>query len=133
MKARHAAGKEDMKGAIDKLAQRLHSESKMTDAEERGGADAYYGRKYNNPHTTGSQEHKDYHKGYHGTEHGQKDYGTPKGKPIHKISEDVPVNSVSGGKVAGIGVGTQGEPGVNLKKKKTVIPFKMFKRNKPVV
>lgn len=31
------------------------------------------------------------------------------------ISEEVPVNSVSGGKIAGMGVGAQGEPGVGPK------------------
>ena len=91
MKARHAAGKEDMSGAIDRLAQRLNKESTMTPAEERGGADKHYGRKYNNPHPTGSQEHQEYHKGYHGTD-SEKDYGVSKGKPQHKFES---VNEVS--------------------------------------
>jgi hypothetical protein len=34
-----------------------------------------------------------------------------------KVQEDVPVNNVSGGKIAGVGVGPQGEPGVKKKKK----------------
>jgi hypothetical protein len=91
MKARHAAGKEDMSGAIDRLAQRLNKESTMTPAEERGGADKHYGRKYNNPHPAGSQEHQEYHKGYHGTD-SEKDYGVSKGKPQHKFES---VNEVS--------------------------------------
>jgi len=41
------------------------------------------------------------------------------------------VNNVGGGQVAGLGTGNQGEPGVNLKKKKAVIPFKIFTRKKP--
>jgi chloramphenicol 3-O-phosphotransferase len=91
MKARHAAGREDMSGAIDRLAQRLNKESTMTPAEERGGADKHYGRKYNNPHPAGSQEHQEYHKGYHGTD-SEKDYGVSKGKPQHKFES---VNEVS--------------------------------------
>ena len=56
-------------------------------AHERGGADAWYGRKYNNPHEIGSIEHKAYHQGYHGGEKDGKDYGTPKGKPVHSFRE----------------------------------------------
>jgi hypothetical protein len=33
------------------------------------------------------------------------------------VAEEVPVNNVSGGKIAGAGVGPQGEPGVKKKKK----------------
>jgi hypothetical protein len=44
------------------------------------------------------------------------------------MNEDVPVNNVGGGNIAGLGVGDQGEPGVKKKKKKEVIPFKMFTR-----
>ncbi len=40
-----------------------------------------------------------------------------------------PINNVGDGNIAGLGVGSQGEPGVNKKKKKTVIPFKTFTRN----
>jgi hypothetical protein len=42
------------------------------------------------------------------------------------MQEDAPVNAVGGGQIAGVGVGAQGEPGVNLKKKKKVVPFKSF-------
>lgn len=35
-----------------------------------------------------------------------------------KIEEDVPANCASGGAVAGIGVGKDGEPGVDKKKRK---------------
>jgi hypothetical protein len=47
------------------------------------------------------------------------------------IQEDAPVNAVSGGQIAGVGIGTQGEPGVNPKKKKSVVPFKTFMRKTP--
>ena len=43
------------------------------------------------------------------------------------MHEEVPVNNVGGGQVAGLGVGDQGEPGVK-KKKRQIIPFRMFKR-----
>jgi hypothetical protein len=42
-----------------------------------------------------------------------------------------PVNNVGDGNIAGLGVGPQGEPGVYKKKKKEVVPFKMFTRKKP--
>jgi hypothetical protein len=42
-----------------------------------------------------------------------------------------PTNSVGGGAIAGVGVGPQGEPGVNMKKRKKVMPFNMFVRKKP--
>lgn len=42
-----------------------------------------------------------------------------------------PVNNVGDGNIAGLGVGSQGEPGVNKKKKKQVLPFKTFTRNPP--
>jgi hypothetical protein len=35
----------------------------------------------------------------------------------HVTKEDAPVNNVGGGQVAGLGVGAQGEPGVQKKKK----------------
>jgi len=46
------------------------------------------------------------------------------------MKEDAPVNSVGSGAVAGIGVGAQGEPGVNLKKKKNIASFISFIRRK---
>jgi hypothetical protein len=46
------------------------------------------------------------------------------------FKEDAPVNNVGGGAIAGVGVGPQGEPGV--KKKKALMPFKMFTRKLPV-
>jgi hypothetical protein len=63
-------------------------EEAISSAQERGGADKHYGRKYNNPHKVGSQEHKDYHKGYHTTD-SEKDYGTSKGKPMHTFKSTV--------------------------------------------
>jgi hypothetical protein len=49
-------------------------------------------------------------------------------KVCKPIQEDAPVNSVGGGQVAALGVGPQGEPGVNKKKKLT--PFLAFVRRK---
>ena len=42
-----------------------------------------------------------------------------------------PVNNVGDGNVAGLGIGPQGEPGVNKKNKKKIVPFKTFTRNPP--
>ena len=50
---------------------------------------------------------------------------------INSMKEDAPVNAVGGGQIAGVGIGTQGEPGVNPKKKKSVVPFKTFMRKTP--
>ena len=44
------------------------------------------------------------------------------------MNEDVPVNNVGSGNIAGLGVGPQGEPGVNMKKKRKVMPFAIFVR-----
>ena len=49
---------------------------------------------------------------------------------IDSMQEDAPVNAASSGAVAGIGVGAQGEPGVNLKKKKNIASFISFTRRK---
>jgi hypothetical protein len=46
------------------------------------------------------------------------------------MQEDAPVNSVGSGAVAGIGIGVQGEPGINLKKKKNIASFISFTRRK---
>jgi hypothetical protein len=44
-----------------------------------------------------------------------------------------PANNVGGGNVAGLGIGPQGEPGVDLKRKKKVMPFSSYlKRKMPV-
>ncbi len=47
------------------------------------------------------------------------------------MKEDAPTNAAGAGAIAGLGVGPQGEPGVNMKKKKKVIPFAMFVRKMP--
>jgi len=47
---------------------------------------------------------------------------------VKPVKEDSPTNAVGTGAVAGLGVGPQGEPGVNMKKKKKVITFAMFTR-----
>ena len=49
----------------------------------------------------------------------------------HVNKEDAPTNAAGTGAIAGLGVGPQGEPGVNMKKKKKVIPFAMFTRKMP--
>jgi len=41
-----------------------------------------------------------------------------------------PANNVGGGNIAGLGVGPQGEPGVDLKRKKKVMPFSSYLRRK---
>lgn len=46
------------------------------------------------------------------------------------IQEDAPVNAASSGAVAGIGIGVQGEPGINLKKKKNIASFISFIKRK---
>ena len=40
----------------------------------------------------------------------------------------VPANNVGGGNIAGLGVGPQGEPGINKKKKKTLGFLSYLKR-----
>jgi hypothetical protein len=42
-----------------------------------------------------------------------------------------PTNNAGGGDIAGIGVGSQGEPGVKLRNKKKVVPFAIFTRKIP--
>jgi hypothetical protein len=46
------------------------------------------------------------------------------------MQEDAPVNSVGTGAIAGIGIGVQGEPGINLKKKKNIASFISFTRRR---
>jgi hypothetical protein len=50
-------------------------------------------------------------------------------KPMQK--EDAPVNAVGGGQIAGVGVGPNGEPGIN-KKKKTASFISFIKRKSNV-
>lgn len=42
-------------------------------------------------------------------------------------TEEAPTNCASGGQVAGLG-GSSGEPGVDLKKRRRVVPFSLFLR-----
>ena len=60
-----------------------------------------------------------------------KSYPGVDAKKLAAMHEDAPANAVGGGAIAGLGVGPQGEPGVNMKKKKKVLPFAMFVRKKP--
>jgi len=68
--------------------------------------------------------------------HKQVGFKMKKGKRVPNCvprNEDAPVNSVGGGKVAGLGVGPQGEPGVPVKrKKKKLMPFIMYMKRKNV-
>jgi hypothetical protein len=57
-----------------------------------------------------------------------KSYPGVDAKKLAAMHEDAPANVAGSGAVAGLGVGTQGEPGVNMKKKRKVIPFAMFVR-----
>jgi len=45
-----------------------------------------------------------------------------------KMQEDVAANNAGDGKVAGLGIGQQGEPGIKKMIRKKIIPFKMFTR-----
>ena len=60
-----------------------------------------------------------------------KSYPGVDAKKLASMHEDAPANVAGSGAVAGLGVGPQGEPGVNMKKKRKVIPFAMFVRKKP--
>jgi len=51
-------------------------------------------------------------------------------KVCKPMQEDAPVNSVGTGAVAGIGIGVQGESGINLKKKKNIASFISFTRRR---
>ena len=39
-------------------------------------------------------------------------------RQVRTLNEEAPANAVGGGHIAGVGVGPQGEPGVDLRKKK---------------
>ena len=52
-------------------------------------------------------------------------------RKLADMTEEVVANNVGGGQIAGLGIGDQGEPGVNKKNKKKVMPFSMFKRKAP--
>jgi hypothetical protein len=60
-----------------------------------------------------------------------KSYPGVDAKKLASMHEDAPANVAGSGAIAGLGVGPQGEPGVNMKKKRKVIPFAMFVRKKP--
>uniref|UniRef100_A0A6C0JW09 Uncharacterized protein n=1 Tax=viral metagenome TaxID=1070528 RepID=A0A6C0JW09_9ZZZZ len=47
---------------------------------------------------------------------------------MKKIREDVPANTIGAGNIAGAGVGQNGEPGINKKRK--IQPFLSFVRRK---
>jgi hypothetical protein len=47
-----------------------------------------------------------------------------------RLKEEMPVNNVSGGNIAGLGVGPQGEPGVKKRKTASFIAY-MRRKNVP--
>ena len=49
---------------------------------------------------------------------------------IKKLKEEMPVNNVSGGNIAGLGVGPKGEPGVKKRKTASFIAY-MRRKNVP--
>lgn len=49
---------------------------------------------------------------------------------LKKLKEEMPVNNVSGGNIAGLGVGSQGEPGVKKRKTASFIAY-MRRKNVP--
>ena len=51
-------------------------------------------------------------------------------KMCKPIQEDMPANNAGSGAVAGIGVGSQGEPGIDKKKKRNLLPLVAFMRRK---
>ena len=53
-------------------------------------------------------------------------------KPLQEdgMAGGAPTNAVSTGQIAGIGVPPQGEPGVKLRNKKSIVPFAIFTRKK---
>jgi hypothetical protein len=55
-----------------------------------------------------------------------KSYPGVDARKLAAMHEDA--NVVGGGAIAGVGVGPQGEPGVDMKKKKKIIPFAIFSR-----
>jgi len=52
---------------------------------------------------------------------------------LNEEGEAAPANVASGGKIAGIGVGPQGEPGIKKKKKPNPVIAKMLRRKTPNV
>lgn len=65
---------------------------------------------------------------YNGTKSG-KQYSEKMLKKEHQIDEQSPTNNAGNGQIAGIGIGSQGEPAVDKKKKRKSF-MQFIKRNK---
>ena len=82
--------------------------------------------------TTAENKYRDQANDSATVRHFRKTSGSPDWyKKKYGLKEDSPTNAAGTGAIAGLGVGPQGEPGVNMKKKKKVIPFAMFTRKMP--
>jgi len=51
-------------------------------------------------------------------------------KTFMPLKEEAPANAVGGGNIAGVGIGLQGEPGVNKKRKKKILVIDKIQRRK---
>jgi hypothetical protein len=97
------AGKETMSKPITET-KKLTAREKFLRGLKRGGYDVEERAKYwENKKKELERQHAEYEK-----------QGILKPKTAN---EDAPVNNVGGGQVAGLGVGAQGEPGVQKKRK----------------
>jgi hypothetical protein len=63
-------------------------ENKSSKAYEQGGRAGYYGRAYNNPYESGTDDHADYKRGYRDFRDEGKDYGVEKKKQSPSIDRD---------------------------------------------
>jgi hypothetical protein len=63
-------------------------ENKDSKAYEQGGRAGYYGRPYNNPYESGTDDHADYKRGYRAFRDEGKDYGIEKKKQSPSIDRD---------------------------------------------
>ena len=111
-----------------------HDYHKKTNAElEYIAKDAHKAADAMKSHnTTAENKYRDQANDSATVRHFRKTSGSPDWyKKKYGLKEDSPTNAAGTGAIAGLGVGPQGEPGVNMKKKKKVIPFAMFTRKMP--
>ena len=111
-----------------------HEYHKKTNAElEYIAKDAHKAADAMKSHnTTAENKYRDQANDSATVRHFRKTSGSPDWyKKKYGLKEDAPTNAAGTGAIAGLGVGPQGEPGVNMKKKKKVIPFAMFTRKMP--
>ena len=111
-----------------------HDYHKKTNAElEYIAKDAHKAADAMKSHnTTAENKYRDQANDSATVRHFRKTSGSPDWyKKKYGLKEDAPTNAAGTGAIAGLGVGPQGEPGVNMKKKKKVIPFAMFTRKMP--